>query len=221
MGKLLQIVTPIHQSTQRDYLGRMIDNKASCMVVAKKYDKDYWDGDRRYGYGGYRYIPGRLESIAKKLIEQYGLNSNSKILDVGCGKGYLLYEFFKLIPGAELRGIDASSYAINNAKEEIKEFLTIARAEEVLPFETKTFDLVISLGTFHNLKMRDLPLALSELERVGNSKYLMLESYRNEQELFNLQCWALTAESFFDVDDWLWLYNKFGYSGDYEFIFFE
>jgi SAM-dependent methyltransferase len=221
MGKLLQIVTPIHQSTQRDYLGRMIDNKASCMVVAKKYDKDYWDGDRRYGYGGYRYIPGRLESIAKKLIEQYGLNSNSKILDVGCGKGYLLYEFFKLTPGAELRGIDASSYAINNAKEEIKEFLTIARAEEVLPFETKTFDLVISLGTFHNLKMRDLPLALSELERVGNSKYLMLESYRNEQELFNLQCWALTAESFFDVDDWLWLYNKFGYSGDYEFIFFE
>jgi len=221
MGKLLQIVTPVHQSTQRDYLGRMIDNKASCMVEAKKYDKDYWDGDRRYGYGGYRYIPGRLESIAKKLVEQYGLNSSSKILDVGCGKGYLLYEFFKLIPGAELRGIDASSYAINNAKEEIKEFLTIARAEEVLPFEAKTFDLVISLGTFHNLKMRDLPLALSELERVGNSKYLMLESYRNEQELFNLQCWALTAESFFDVDDWLWIYKQFGYSGDYEFIFFE
>ena len=221
MGSLLQLVTPIHQLTRRNYLGRMNDSKPECMVVAKKYDHEYWDGDRRYGYGGYRYISGRLEPIARRIIEHYDLDDGSKILDVGCGKGYLLYELLKLLPGAYLRGIDLSRYAIENGKEEVKPFLIQGIAQEKLPFDTDEFDLVISLGTFHNLKMRELPVALSEINRVGRSQYLMLESYRNEHELFNLQCWALTAESFFDVDDWLWIYEKFGYSGDYEFIFFE
>jgi len=90
-----------------------------------------------------------------------------------------------------------------------------------LPYEDKEFDLVISLGTFHNLRLPELKIALSEMERVGKKGYLMLESYRNEEELFNLQCWALTAESFFDKDEWIWLYNNFGYTGDYEFIYFK
>lgn len=221
MGKLLQFITPIHQSTQRNYLSRMLDSKAECMVIAKKYDKDYWDGDRRYGYGGYRYITGRLEPVAKKIIEHYKLDNNSKILDVGCGKGFLLYELYKLLPYATLRGLDSSLYAIKHAKEEVKPFLINGSAGEVLPFKNQEFDLVLSFGTFHNLKIRQLPLALKEIDRVGKSKYLMLESYRNEKELFNLQCWALTAESFFDVDDWLWIYKNYGYNGDYEFIFFE
>jgi ubiquinone/menaquinone biosynthesis C-methylase UbiE len=95
------------------------------------------------------------------------------------------------------------------------------RAQDVYPFKDKEFDLVISLGTLHNLRIFDLKKALSEIERVGKAGYVMLESYRNEQEQFNLQCWALTCESFFDEEEWVWLYNHFGYSGDYEFIYFE
>ena len=221
MGKLLNIVTPLHESTKRDYLARMVDDKVHCMEVAKQYDKEYWDGDRRYGYGGYKYIPGRWKSVAEKLIEIYNLTSESKVLDIGCGKGYLLYEMKLLIPDLNITGVDISDYGLDNAKDEIKYFLSKHKAENKFPYKNKEFDLVVSLGAFHNLRLPELKIALDEMERVGKQGYLMLESYRNEQELFNLQCWALTAESFFDEDEWVWIYNNFGYKGDYEFIYFS
>ena len=221
MGQLLEIVTPLHKATQRDYLTRMQDEKVHCMQIAKKYEKDYWDGDRRYGYGGYKYIPGRWKPVAEKLINIYNLTSGSRVLDIGCGKGYLLYEMKLLIPDLDITGIDSSDYGLENAKEKIKPFIYKHRAEVKLPYKDKEFDLVISLGTFHNLRLPELKIALSEMDRVGKKGYLMLESYRNEEELFCLQCWALTAESFFDTDEWIWIYDWFGYSGDYEFIYFD
>lgn len=221
MGKLLNIVTPLHQSSKRDYLYRMLDDKAECMKIAKRYDQDYWDGDRRFGYGGYKYMPGRWKAVAEELIRIYDLKSGSKLLDIGCGKGYLLFEMKLLIPDLEIIGIDSSDYAIENAKDEIKPYIFKYKAENKLPYKNNEFDLVISLGTFHNLRVQNLKNALFEIERVGKNKYLMLESYRNENELFNLQCWALTAESFFDKEEWIWIYNHFGYNGDYEFIYFE
>ncbi|MBT7558251.1 class I SAM-dependent methyltransferase [Candidatus Woesearchaeota archaeon] len=221
MGKLRNIVTPLHESTKRDYLARMINDKVHCMKVAKQYGKDYWDGDRRYGYGGYKYMPGRWKPVAEELIKIYNLKSGSKVLDIGCGKGYLLYEIKLIIPDLDITGVDSSDYGLENAKEEMKPFIYKHKAEVKLPYEDKEFDLVISLGTFHNLRLPELKIALSEMERVGKKGYIMLESYRNEEELFNLQCWALTAESFFDEDEWVWLYNNFGYTGDYEFIYFE
>ena len=221
MGKLRNIVTPLHESTKRDYLARMVDDKVHCMEIAKQYDKDYWDGDRRYGYGGYKFMPGRWRPVAEKLINTYNLTSNSKVLDIGCGKGYLLYEMKSLIPDLDVVGIDCSDYGLENAKEEIKPFIYKYKAESKLPYTDKEFDLVISLGTFHNLRLPELKVSLSEMERVGRQGYLMLESYQNEKELFNLQCWALTAESFFDKEEWVWLYKYFGYTGDYEFIYFS
>jgi SAM-dependent methyltransferase len=221
MGKLLNIVTTLHESTNRDYLARMVDDKVQCMKTAKQYGRDYWDGDRRYGYGGYNYMPGRWKPVAEKLINIYNLTSGSRVLDIGCGKGYLLYEMKLLIPDLDITGVDSSDYGLENAKDEIKPFVCNHKAEVKLPYEDKEFDLVISLGTFHNLRLPELKIALSEMERVGKKGYLMLESYRNEEELFNLQCWALTAESFFDEDEWIWVYNNFGYTGDYEFIYFK
>ena len=221
MGKLVNITTTLHESTNRDFLARMVDDKVHCMKLAKQYGKDYWDGDRRYGYGGYKYMPGRWKPVAEELIKIYNLKSDSKVLDIGCGKGYLLHEMKLLIPDLDIVGIDSSDYGLENAKEEIKPFIHKHKAEVKLPYKDKEFDLVISLGTFHNLRLPELKIALSEMERVGKKGYLMLESYRNENELFNLQCWALTAESFFDEDEWVWLYKHFGYTGDYEFIYFE
>ena len=221
MGKLRNIVTPLHESTKRDYLARMVDDKVHCMEIAKQYGRDYWDGDRRYGYGGYKYMPGRWKPVAEKLIDIYNLESGSKVLDIGCGKGYLLYEMKLLIPDLDVTGIDSSDYGLENAKDEIKPFIYKQKAEEELSYKDKEFDLVISLGTFHNFRLPELKSALREMDRVGERGYLMLESYRNEKELFNLQCWALTAESFFDNDEWEWIYDYFGYNGDYEFIYFE
>lgn len=220
MGRLLDIVTPLHKKTKRSYIDRMIDDKVHCMLKAKEYEVDYWDGDRRYGYGGYRY-DGRWKVVAEKLIKIYGLRVNSNILDVGCGKAHLIYELKKLLPQAEIIGFDISKHGIADAPEDIRANLRIHRAQDPYPFKDGYFDLVISLGCFHNLRIFELQTALKEVERVGKNKYIMLESYRNELELFNLQCWALTCESFLDKEEWIWIYEHFGYTGDYEFIYFE
>jgi len=220
MGNLLNIVTPLHKKTKRDYIGRMMDDKVHCMIKAKEYEFDYWDGDRRYGYGGYKY-DGRWKVVAEKLINIYSLKPDAKILDVGCGKAHLLYELKQLLPEAEVRGFDISRHGIGDAPEAIRDSLFRYRAQDPYPWGDNYFDLVISLGCLHNLCIFELKTAISEIERVGVNKYIVVESYRNEQELFNLQCWALTAESFFDTAEWIWVYNHFRYTGDYEFIYFE
>ena len=220
MGKLLNIISSQHKKTNRDYISRMNDNKVECMKIGKKYDKDYWDGDRRYGYGGYKY-DGRWITVAKALIDFYKLPKNAKILDVGCGKAYLLYELKQLLPNSKIVGFDISKYAIENAQEEIKKELFVHKAQDKYNFKDKEFDLVISLTTIHNLRIFHLKSALNEIERVGKNKFIVVESYRNEQELFNLQCWALTCESFFSPEEWVWLFGNFNYTGDYEFIYFE
>jgi cyclopropane fatty-acyl-phospholipid synthase-like methyltransferase len=221
MGRLLNIVTPLHKATKREYLARMVDDKVTCMLKAKEYEADYWDGDRRFGYGGYKFLPGRWKPVAEALIDTYGLKAGSSVLDVGCGKGFLLYEMLQLQPGLKITGFDISNHGLANAHPDVRSNLFKYRAQDRYPYGDKAFDLVISLGCFHNLRIFELQTALAEVQRVGRQGYVMLESYRNELEQFNLQCWALTCESFFDTAEWIWLYNHFGYTGDYEFIYFE
>lgn len=219
--KKLNIITSLHTSTKREYVSRMLDDKVHCMRVAKEYGAEYWDGDRRYGYGGYKYIPGRWKPVAEALIKHFKLSTGSKILDVGCGKGFLLYELSLLLPGAEFVGLDISPYAVENAKIELKSNLFVHKAQDVYPYKDNYFDLVLSLNTLHNLEIFDLKAALTEIERVGKDKFVVVESYRNEEELFNLECWALTAESFFSEAEWKWIFELFKYSGNYEFIYFQ
>ncbi len=143
------------------------------------------------------------------------------MLDVGCGKGFLLYEMQLIEPGLDMVGFDISKHGLASALPELKATLFKYRAQDAYPFGDDHFDLVISLGCLHNLRVFELQTALAEIERVGKQGYIMLESYRNEQELFNVQCWALTCQSFFDTAEWIWLYRHFGFTGDYEFIYFE
>ena len=220
MGKQLNIITKNHSKTKRDYLPRMINDKVNCMKIARKYGEDFWDGDRKYGYGGYKY-DGRWKDIAKQLIEYYQLKENAKILDVGCGKGYLLFEFKRLLPESTITGFDISNYAIRQAKPEIQENLFVYNAKDPFPFNDQIYDLALSFTTLHNLHLFDLKSALKEIERVAAKKFIIVESYKNLQEFFNLQCWALTCESFYKPKEWTWLFSEFGYSGDYEFIYFE
>ncbi len=212
----------LHGQTKRDYVQRVVENdKAECATIAKKYGADYWDGDRRFGYGGYRY-DGRWLPIAQSMAEHFGIKSGDRILDVCCGKGYLLYEFTKAVPGVEIAGIDISEYAIENAKEEVKPFLKTGNAKS-LPYKDDSFDFVVSLGGLHNLPVKDLFDGVKEIERVGKGakKYIMVESWRNERERVNLLYWQLTCESFHDVENWEWIYSQCGYKGDWGFIFFE
>ena len=221
MGDLVAAVTRLHQSTTRDYVARMVDNKTEAMHVARRFGPEYWDGDRRYGYGGYSYMPGRWKSVAIDLIDRYDLTAASSVLDVGCGKGFLLYELQLLLPGARLVGCDISTHALESCHPDFRGELFEHNAKMPMDFGDDEFDLVISLATLHNLQLFDLKTALQEVERVGRRSYVMVESYRTVEELFNLQCWALTARAFLEPDEWTWLFGEFGFRGDYEFIYFE
>ena len=221
MKELKNFVTPLHVKSKRDYVARVTEfDKGDCAIVAKEYSKDYWDGQRQFGYGGYSY-DGRWEAVAQNLIDTYKLNSSSHVLDIGCGKGYLLFELSKLCPGLTVRGLDISEYAIKDAKEEIRDFITLGHAKE-LPFKDNEFDLVISNTTFHNLKINDLFSGLREVARVKKKDaWICVESYRNEHEKANLLYWQLTCESFYSPEEWQWIYDFCAYDGDFEFIYFE
>ena len=224
MRKEIDFLSAHHKSTKRDYLARVNDKqypKPKAAELAKKFSFDYWDGDRRICYGGYKYIEGKWEHIAQKMANFYSLPPKPKILDIGCGKGYLLFDFLKIIPDAEIYGIDISEYAIENSKSEIKEKLIVGNSNN-LPFEDNFFDLVISINTLHTLKTYDLEKSLIEMERVGKThKYLCVESYRNELEKANLLYWQVTCEAFNTPKEWLWWFEKTNYNGDYSFIYFE
>ena len=219
--RLKNFIQKHHNSSSRDYLARMNLKKPLKIKNAKKYSFKYWDGNRDEGYGGYKYIPGYWKEVAEKLIKTYSLSNRSKVLDIGCGKGFLLYEIHKLLPNAELHGLDVSSYALKKAKNKKKTKYHKIKAQNQLPFKRKYFDLIISLGTLHNLELFDLKKSIIEINRVSKKSYIMVESYRNINEMFNLQCWALTCESFFSKKEWIWLFKEFNYSGDYEFIYFS
>jgi protein-L-isoaspartate(D-aspartate) O-methyltransferase len=218
----VDFLSPLHKKTKRDYLKRVNEfPKAEAARLAKQYGYDYWDGDRKTGFGGYYYKEGYWTQVAKPMIEYYGLKPGDKILDVGCGKGFLLYDLKKEIPGLEVKGIDISEYALEHAKEEIKPFLQFGNAVE-LPFEDNSFDLVISLNTIHNLYCFDMLRALKEIERVGRKhKYFVVESYRTLEEKTNMLYWVLTGECFFCDEEWNWWIKQAGYTGDHSFIYFE
>lgn len=217
----VDFITSGHKSTKRDYIARVLERpKAEVAKIAKQFGKDYWDGDRSTGYGGYRY-DGRWQKVAQEMCKYYDIKPGDRILDVGCGKGFLLYDFTQVVPGVEVVGIDISEYAIQNAKDEIKDRVQVGNANH-LDFPDKSFDLVFSLNTIHNLYCFDCFKALKEIERVGRkNKYICVESYRSEEEKVNLMYWQFTCEMFCTPEEWQWWFDITGYTGDHSFIYFE
>ena len=220
MNQLKNFITPLHKSAKRDYFDRMLNDKAKCIKIAKKYDIHYWDTSRRTGYGGYKYIPGHWKKMAQQLIETYNLGPGSKVLDVGCGKAFLLHEMKLLEPKLNIMGFDISKYALEKNNDLTKPYVYFHKAQDSYKYKDKEIDLVISLHVIHSLRFFDLKKAVKEISRVGKQAYVVVESYRNEEEMVNLQCWATVCECFFDVEEWIYLFKDFGYTGDYEFVFF-
>jgi len=218
---LVDFMGGLHTSTKRDYVRRVNEHeKAKCAEIACQWGKDYWDGERHLGYGGYKY-DGRWRAIAQAMAKKYNLQPGARILDVGCGKGFLLYEFTQILPGATVAGIDISQYAIDNAKPEVKPFLRQGHACQ-LPYADGEFDFVLTINTLHNLYNYELWDALKEMQRVGKgAKHVTVESYRNEREKANLLYWQLTCRAFLCPKEWEWLFAQTGYTGDHGYIFFE
>ena len=221
LGKEKFFLSPYHNRTQRNFLDRMNLKKVNHMKISKKFGFDYWDGDRKYGYGGYKYIKNYFKPLALKLIKSYNLNENSSVLDLGCGKGFLIYEIKNILKNIKVTGVDISKYAKSNSKKEVIRYIKIGDIQKKLKFPNKSFDLVLCINTLHNFALPQIEICLNEIERVGLSKFICVESYRNDREQFNLQCWALTAKTIIDTNAWKWIFKINQYSGDYEFIYFK
>lgn len=183
--------------------------------IARQYGKDFFDGDRTYGYGGFSYMPRFWQPVVPDLKAHFGLTANSSLLDIGCAKGFMLHDLQELIPGIKLHGLDVSKYALEHAKEEVKDLLSIGNAKD-LPFDDNSFDAVMSINTIHNLVEAECAQALKEIERVSRGKsFITVDAYRNDEEKERMLEWALTAKTIMHVDDWKQFFNDHGYTGDF------
>lgn len=183
--------------------------------IARQFGKEFFDGERRHGYGGFQYHPRFWQPVVPAFRKHFQLKGKESVLDVGCAKGFMLFDLKESLPDLQLRGVDVSSYAIEQAIEEMKPCLQVADARH-LPFDDNTFDVVISINTIHNLEKEDLARALQEIERVTKGKsFITVDAYRNDEEKQAMEAWNLTAKTIMHVDEWRAFFQKVGYTGDY------
>jgi len=203
-----------YPNINRDVEGRFKQITEEHHRIARQFGREFFDGDRLVGYGGYVY-DGRWKSVVERFRDYYGLTSENSVLDVGCAKGFMLHDFIQVIPGIKVAGIDISEYAIENAMEDVKSFVKVANAKK-LPFPDKSFDLVISITTIHNLPFEECKQALREVMRVSRKHaFVILDSWHNEIEHDRMEKWNLTALTYMSVEDWGKLFAEVGYTGDY------
>lgn len=214
MGREIDLLVN-YPKTKRDLLARIEGKTDEVRAVARQFGKDFFDGDRRFGYGGFSYNKRFWQPVVPTFQEYFGLTAKSSLLDVGCGKGFMLHDLAAMIPGIEVKGIDLSYYAVENAIDDIKEHVSVANACK-LPFPDKSFDVVISVNTIHNLERPECAQALREIERVSRGKsFVTVDAYRNNEEKERMFAWNLTAKTIMSVDEWVAFFAQAGYSGDY------
>ena len=195
------------------------EDREKILSVVRQFGQEFFDGDRKYGYGGYYYNPRFWGPVVPLLQKHYSLTKESKVLDVGCAKGFLLHDLSRLIPGIIVAGLDISQYAIDNSKEDVKPFLKVGNAIE-LPYEDDSYDLVISINTVHNLEENKCKRSLLEIERVSRKdKFVTVDAYRNKEEKDRMDMWNITAQTYMSVDEWKDYFKDIGYSGDYYWFF--
>jgi SAM-dependent methyltransferase len=190
-------------------------------ALACQFGKDYFDGDRKHGYGGYRYHPHFWQGTIRRFRDHYHLVDDARVLDIGCGKGFMLYDFKQLLPNLHIAGIDISAYALENAVPEVRPFLSLGNAKE-LPFPDQSFDLVTAINTIHNLELADCKQALREIQRVSRRHaFVVVDAWRNAEQERLLKQWVLTAKTYFHVAGWESVFREVGYAGDYYWFLFQ
>ncbi len=213
MAEIDLLVT--YPKTKRNVDERAAEKNEEDRSIARRFDIEYFDGDRKHGYGGFSYQARFWQPVVPAFVERYGLTSESSLLDVGCAKGFMMHDFAELVPGITLKGIDISPYAIENAMEDMKPHVQVADAKK-LPFEDNSFDLAVSVNTIHNLALEDCKQALREIQRVSRKHaFVTVDAYRNEEERRRMDMWNLTALTYMSVPQWEELFKDVGYTGDY------
>jgi len=204
-----------YPQSKRDPLARQDALTDKMRLIARQFGEDFFDGERLYGYGGFQYFSRFWQPVIPDFSQHFNLTSDSKILDVGCAKGFMLFDFTEVIPGIDVQGIDISEYAIANGKPEVQSKLTVGNAIH-LPYEDNSFDIVFSINTVHNLEREECAIALQEIMRVSKGKaFITVDAYRNDIEKERMFAWNLTAKTIMHVDEWKAFFKEVGYTGDY------
>ena len=214
MGKEIDLLVN-YPKTKRNLDERVASKTEADRAIARQFGQDFFDGDRKHGYGGFNYFSRFWQPVIPTFQEYWQLNSKSSLLDVGCGKGFMLHDLAELIPGITVRGIDVSKYAIANTIEDMKPYVQTANAVH-LPFDDDSFDVVISINTIHNLERKECGRALQEIERVSRGQsFITVDAYRNDDEKERMYAWNLTAKTIMSVNEWIKFFEEVGYTGDY------
>jgi ubiquinone/menaquinone biosynthesis C-methylase UbiE len=204
-----------YPKAQRNPEERAAGKTEEQRAIARQFGREFFDGDRTTGYGGFNYLPRYWQPVIPAFVEHWGLSSDSSVLDVGCAKGFMLFDLVEAIPGINVRGIDISHYAIENAKPEVRESLSVADAKS-LPFADNSFDIVISINTVHNLERDECGQALAEIERVARrGAFITVDAFRSAHERQRMMDWNLTAKTIMSTDEWVAFFDEVGYTGDY------
>jgi len=204
-----------YPKANRDLTARLESKSEESRAIGRKFGFDYFDGDRNHGYGGFSYNSRFWQPVIPTIVENYQITNQSKVLDVGCAKGFFLYDLKQALPDISITGVDISEYAISHSLPEVKQELQVGNAT-ALPYADSTFDFVMSINTIHNLNRSDCAKSLQEIERVtkGNS-FITVDAYRNDEEKARMEAWNLTALTMMSVDEWKDFFLEVGYSGDY------
>jgi len=214
MGQEIDLLAD-YPRTKRNLDERAQQKTEEDRAIARQFGKEFFDGDRRHGYGGFNYMPRFWQPVIPAFRKHFGLDANSSVLDVGCAKGFMLHDMAELIPGITVRGVDVSSYAIEHAIEDMKPFVSVADAK-TLPFPDKSFDVVISINTVHNLDREECGRSLREIQRVARKgAFITVDAYHDEEERKRMYDWNLTGRTIMHVDEWRRFFAENGYTGDY------
>ncbi len=214
MGKEINLMAN-YPKTKRDVMSRGLSKSENDRMLASEFGKAFFDGDRSHGYGGYSYHPRFWDNVVSDFQRHYALRSGDRLLDVGCAKGFMIYDMQRKIPGLDVYGIDISAYAIENCLDQVRARCQVANAVE-LPFDDKSMDIVVSITTIHNLEGIELATALKEIERVARrGSFITVDAYTNDAEKEAMLAWNLTAKTILHVDEWKELFRDVGYTGDY------
>lgn len=214
MGKEIDLLIN-YPRTRRNVDGRGQEKTPEDQAIARQFGREFFDGDRRHGYGGFNYHARFWSPVVPTFRDHFGLGAGSSVLDVGCAKGFMLHDFAQLIPGLDVKGIDISSYAVENAIEDMRPHVQVGDARR-LPFPDKSFDVVISINTIHNLERDDCARALAEIERVARrGAFVTVDAHRTPDERRRMMAWNLTARTIMSVEEWKRFFAEAGYSGDY------
>ena len=201
--------------SNRDIDLRAAEKTEEDRAIARRFGKEFFDGERRHGYGGFTYHPRFWQPVVPGFRDHYHLTRDSSVLDVGCAKGFMVRDLQELIPGISVSGVDISEYAIGCADENVRPGLEVADARD-LPYEDDSFDLVVSINTIHNLDLDGVVQALGEIDRVSrNFAYVTVDAYRDEAEKERMMKWNLTAQTILSDHEWVETFAEAGYKGDY------